>query len=233
MHPDIELTPFGVAIVKNDNALSNMIRAAGRLDIARDEILPMGKYIPRGSTVLDIGACLGSHAATYSELVGPNGSVHCFEPHDVAFDGLLYNMIAHQCTNVSCHRIALGDSNTKGSTLRNDNLGASRVVYNVHGDFDIMRLDDLTAVDMSKLSFIKIDAEGCEPDILDGGFSTIMKYRPVLLMEVNDVQLNARATNRQEIFKRLTAMGYRWESQDPRYGIDISPQIDIICIPIS
>jgi hypothetical protein len=43
------------------------------------------KYIKKNNCVLDIGANIGSHSLIFSNLVGNNGIVHCFEPLEEIF----------------------------------------------------------------------------------------------------------------------------------------------------
>ncbi len=49
-----------------------------------------------------------------------------------------------------------------------------------------VRLDDLAmSVDLKRLDFIKLDAEGAENAVLCGGLDTLSRYRPALIAEFN------------------------------------------------
>lgn len=64
-----------------------------------------------------------------------------------------------------------------------------------------MRLDDLR---LESLGFLKIDVEGHEMDLLDGGMETIERCRPRLLVEC-DVQMG---THPCDVAQRLAPLGY-------------------------
>jgi hypothetical protein len=49
-------------------------------------------------------------------------------------------------------------------------------------------LDDLFALEgLDRLDYVKIDAEGAEQEILDGGAHVLGKYRPIIQAEVSIV----------------------------------------------
>ncbi len=50
------------------------------------------RLVGYGSTVLDIGANIGSHTLQFARLVAPGGRVHAFEPTDFAFAKLMRNL---------------------------------------------------------------------------------------------------------------------------------------------
>ena len=62
----------------------------------------------RGGVCLDIGAYIGIHSLTMSELVGPAGRVYAFEPERRNFALLEANLRLNGVTNVTAATTALG-----------------------------------------------------------------------------------------------------------------------------
>lgn len=225
------ITDFGIAVVKGDSHLSKWVIEQRRLDVARGFVMLFKKYIPEGGVVADIGACLGDHTVTYSELVGERGMVHAFEPNPVALECLQHNM--RHLANVKVHGHALGDWNTMArySVNQSDNLGASNLVETKEGGVFILTLDTV-ADEWHRLDFIKMDAEGFEPLILDGAKETINKLRPVMLIEINRKCLGSYGHTPDSLKKRITDLGYSIQPAEPHYDMN-ADQVDVLCLPNS
>jgi hypothetical protein len=59
------------------------------------------------------------------------------------------------------------------------------------------------------LSFIKIDAEGAELEILKGGLKLIQKYNPYMTLEVHPRSFDDQVKTQKEIFDLLNQLGYK------------------------
>lgn len=219
----MKLTKEGIAVIDGDNYLSADIVAQGRLDVARDYLLQFREYIPEGGVVLDIGACLGDFTATFSEMVGPTGSVHAYEPYLPVLECLFHNLRTY--SNVRIHGIALGNSDANASVIVDAyNIGASYLMSG-DGDVTITTLDrNVAAWNPVRIDFIKIDAEGYEPLILDGGIETINRARPVMLIEIDTRALGWTNSQPSDVHKRLDKLGYRFERFEGPHG-------NILCLP--
>jgi FkbM family methyltransferase len=226
----MKLTKEGIAVIEGDEYLSKDIETQGRLDVARDFLLQFKQYIPEGGTVIDVGACLGDYTVTFAEFVGPKGSVYAFEPNPIVWDCLVHNIM--KMPNVYCFKWALGASDGIGvMNLDLRNIGASwfssspvqaKGQVNISVDcIPVHRLDDWVG---AKVDFIKLDAEGYEPWILDGGKATIIKYRPVMLIEIDTRALGFQGFKPEDVYMRLDALNYDF----PRFE---GPHGDILCVP--
>lgn len=217
----MKLTAEGIAVVEGDNYLSNDIIVQKRLDVAKDFLEGFRKYIPAGGVVVDVGASLGDYTATFSQMVGEGGRVVALEPNPPTFECLEHNMWPYK--NVLVYRLALGNAEHWSATVIPDdnNIGASRLEINVFGRVRVTTLD-VSAIE--HLDFLKIDAEGWEPLILDGGKETINRFRPVMLIEVNTWPLGKMGFTAEDVFSRLDALNYQFDRFDGPYG-------DILCLP--
>ncbi len=225
----MKLTKEGWAVIEGDTYLSNDIIVQKRLDVAKDFLEQFRQYIPEGGVVVDVGASLGDYTMTFLEMVGPSGMVIAFEPNPPVEEALRFNL---RDTDVRIFPIALGATdNTHGRVIVDtNNSGASRVEFDVTGAITIYSLDGchlaFSPTDQTKerLDFLKIDAEGWEPLILDGAMETINRFRPVMLIEVNTWPLGKMGFVAEDVFSRLDALNYNFPRFDGPYG-------DILCVP--
>ncbi len=220
----MKLTKEGIAVIEGDNYLSADIIAQGRLDVAREWLEQYHKYIPEGGVVVDVGACLGDMTATFSEMVGLAGRVYAFEPNPPVLDCLLFNMSKYK--NVSIYGNALGSSQTKASfIIDHHNIGASRLVVDGDGPIYLTTMDSIFDEHLDQLDFMKIDAEGCEPYILDGAQETLKRFRPVMLIEVDQRALGFQRFTPTDVHVRLEMLGdYKFQRFAGAHG-------DILCVP--
>jgi FkbM family methyltransferase len=162
--------------------VSDQIRAAGTFY----ELELLEALGPIRGTVLDIGANIGNHAL-YFALQGAD--VHAFEPHPANYALLLSNLMQNGFYRARCHMIALGDQVMSiGMTTDPRNMGAITVMP--HGGVVPMLTLDLYAAqhDLSALSLIKLDVEGYEARVLQGGLEALRRLRPDIIAEHNDSQ---------------------------------------------
>ena len=235
------LTEDGIAVIDGDAWLSQQIRNEHRLDVhhARVIVEMMQRFIPRGGTVCDVGACLGDHTIGYADIVGPTGTVHAFEPNPAAYECLRYNVQYRPW--VSCYPYALADHISRcemGPEPNNlDNVG----MVTIHrerpdGPVVMTTLDDV-AKDWDRLDFVKIDVEGVEHALLAGAVQTLSTWKPVVLIEVNRGALQNHGATPNDVYKRLERLGYVFSpiciegiSMDPFVRIQ-EDEVDVVCVP--
>jgi len=130
-------------------------------------------------TAVDAGGHIGTSAKLFSSYFE---RVISFEPAHDTFECLAANMAAFECNNVECRNQALSASPGRASLVAHErqpgNVGARSLSKG--DDFDVIPLDELK---LSDLGFLKIDAEGAEPLVLQGGENSIRSYRPVIIFE--------------------------------------------------
>lgn len=142
------------------------------------------KYSKPGSVAVDIGAHIGTHTVQLSRAVGKEGRVVAFEPQPKIFKELLLNMALNQVENCDFYWAACGkeQGRIELSPLFAPNEGGTGFGGGGTGQFvDLIPLDELH---LQNVSFIKIDVEGMEIDVLEGARQTILRDRPVLLVEI-------------------------------------------------
>jgi FkbM family methyltransferase len=220
----MKITNEGIAVIESDTHICRWIQESGRLDHDQNLLPRIAKYISNGDTVVDVGAYVGDHTICYSCLVGGHGKVLAFEPNAEAFECLQHNL--SQSKNTQCLRMALGSS--VGSASIDDSCSNKGMAHLTQGnDVDVSTLDHLN---LDRLNFMKIDCEGFELNVLQGGEQTIRKLMPVILIEINDATLGRYAISRNDIFMLLHSYGYRYRNVYRGRSLHGS-QLDVICTP--
>jgi FkbM family methyltransferase len=198
----------------NDKYVGGSFRAYG--EFSQGEVDLFSHFIQRGAIVLDVGANIGAHTVPLAQLVGPEGLVVAFEPQPVLHQILCANLAVNSIPNVRTYAIALG--NNHGSCMipvldyaASNNFGGIEMDSVTDGEsVPLGMLDDFG---LSRVDFIKLDVEGFESQVLEGGAATIELCRPVMYVE------NDRKQKSPELIKRLFDMGYRlWWHFTPLYN---------------
>lgn len=219
----IILTPEGIHVLRNDSHLSRWLEQAGRLDIAEAEISSFAHLIPAGGTVIDAGACLGDHTATYAKLVGPTGTVLAFEPGLLTYEALWRNF--QDKPHVLCFHAALGHHEGRTFHKLAENVGGSHL-----GDEgDSVKLTTIDALGLARLDFCHFDAEGFEPQVLRGGRETLTRLKPAMVLEINKGALARFGSTAETVYTLLNELGYDWAEMAG--GTRESEQRDILCLP--
>jgi FkbM family methyltransferase len=188
----------------------------------RESMELFARLVPKEACVLDVGGHIGYTALYFSSLVGPRGDVFVFEPSPENLPYLAANV--EKCTrgNVMIVRAAIGDHigmvrlsyeavTGQNATIvpefqgfylncSSNNLAAQYQQCDVH----LITIDNFVNEHRLSPHFVKIDVEGAELKVLDGMASTIDRYHPRLMVEVN--------LHGEIIWQKLSAMGYQMYS---------------------
>jgi FkbM family methyltransferase len=140
-------------------------------------------FISRRGLALDVGAHIGLWAV---QLAPVFDHVHCFEPHPDSLAALLENIAGLEDDarkGVMVTGCAVG--NLCGPVYL-DGLelafGAHIAPPDVLGAVEVKMLT-LDSMDFNGVDFIKIDVEGFETFVVEGGEETIRRDRPVIVIE--------------------------------------------------
>lgn len=193
----VPLLPQSLQQRLRDSHYSSKLRAAKITDEIDLGVIDL--VAQPGDTVMDIGANFGLFTRFLSERVGAKGSVFSFEPTETMSRVLNHNVETLKLENVETSAYALSDR--KGSAqikvpLHSDHspnyyeASLCAVEKSDAGEIDTI---ETTTVDafcdakaLESLSFIKIDVEGHEIAVLNGARITLEKFRPTILLEVNE-----------------------------------------------
>jgi FkbM family methyltransferase len=201
------------------------------------------ELIKPGMVVFDVGANIGLGTCRAARLAA-GGVVHAWEPDPRSFHNLKYNVELNRLHNVHLHRCAVGD--TTGSRALHEvhelNRGMNRFLATAGEAGGAGSLVDVTTLDnevsrlgIDRLDVIKVDVEGFEPLVIEGAAKSIERFRPLLVVELTEANLNLHQVSAKSFVERLEAMGYN--GADAMTGASASglenPETDVICTPRS
>ncbi len=146
------------------------------------------RHLSPGTVAVDVGANVGMHSLVMSRCTGAGGRVLSFEPIDSIHARLRANITINKAGNIETRPVAVGrqrgtfrfDPNTEDFNIGKGHLSASGPV-----DVPVSTLDDEMRDVPERVSFIKIDVEGHELEVLQGGQKVLSRHKPVLLVEFN------------------------------------------------
>jgi FkbM family methyltransferase len=172
-----------------------------------------------GKTIFDIGTHIGFHSLCFAEMVGPKGMVYSFEPNHFNMERfkLIISENKELAGRIKPHEVAISKANGKEIFISSENIegGASsggfinsadtlweKEIYEKETGFKksevrIVRLDDIdNELQIKDIPFvIKIDVEGAEGMVLEGGKNFLSKGKPLILLEVHSIKNMFVVTN--------------------------------------
>jgi FkbM family methyltransferase len=148
-----------------------------------DEVDFVERLVPEGGVVADIGANFGSYALPMARKIGPTGALFAFEPASHTAATLSASAERNGLSQLRVHRCALGAEPGEVTLVH----GGSPELHQI-GEGDGERVPCRTLDEWSDalrgLVFLKLDAEGSESRILQGGEQVLTRERPVVMFEL-------------------------------------------------
>jgi FkbM family methyltransferase len=185
---------YNVFTIADDEYIGPTINAGHEWDgWMREDVQ---KYYVSGTEIFDIGANIGYNSLMFSDY----GPVYAFEPvyHKIVDLNIENNKLKHQIHSVP---IALSNNSetvnmylpNKVKTTGLRNYGGTSIHVDEGTDHSnktvvmCRRLDDIY-YDKGNVSFIKLDVEGHELQVLEGAKKVITKNLPTILVELIDYE---------------------------------------------
>lgn len=152
----------------------------------------MAGVLRPGDAVLDIGANLGLMTLHAARLVGARGIVYAFEPHPATLERLRRNLALNDVRNVQVLDVALGSAPGSRQLFSFPKINSGRASLVPAkggipaGEVRVERLGELAArLGLRSARFIKLDVEGSELPVLQGGLELLKALpAPILCMEL-------------------------------------------------
>jgi FkbM family methyltransferase len=167
----------------------------GVLDLLRDACMETGHT----DLMIDIGANIGNHAIALAPIFN---NVEAVEPHPVLFHVLTANKLRNGVAKMTCHNFGLAGENVTATLTESlDNHGLSRVRERSQltaADFGLSQeaFGDSYSIELKSAvefvgrfkdrlpkTFIKIDVEGMEQEIIEAIMPLVSEHKPLVGFE--------------------------------------------------
>jgi FkbM family methyltransferase len=194
--------------------LSDRIQAEAFLvrRYAVDVVDVLANRLASGQVFFDIGANVGLVTFSVGARV-PGISIHAFEPHPANVARWRRNRSLNRRVSAIVEPVALGDR--KGSTRLHvtDESGSHYVSESPEEDgitVPMMTLDEYAeARGIETVHALKLDVEGHEPLVLNGGQRLLREGRiGCIVCELNDFHLQRNESSREAIIETLRKYGF-------------------------
>jgi FkbM family methyltransferase len=159
-------------------------------DWFEDELGFLRRMLMPGQQAIDVGANYGVYALSIAKAVGPTGAVWAFEPASSTAVYLEQSIAANNFTQVVLERSAISRACGTAQLTINDNSELNALIRhegsgNASETVRLVTLDDcLQRFGWKQIDFLKIDAEGEETNIIEGGRRFFAEQSPLILYEV-------------------------------------------------
>lgn len=172
------------------------------------EIRWMRRMLRPGMRVLDIGANYGTYSLSAARAVGPEGMVWAVEPTPSVLEHLKESRSLNAFDQLEILPYALGAANGDVSFYTNENAETNALerpkTFLEEIRVPCRTLDTLAFEHgITDLDFVKLDAEGQELAIVEGGSAIFKAQSPVVLFEIMHGK-----TLHLECWQALKARGY-------------------------
>jgi len=158
-------------------------------DWFEDELRFVRKLLQPGQTVIDVGASYGVYTLSMAAAVGAGGSVLAFELASATARLLTESIAANGFTQVTLRQQALSSASGTGQLVVGEQSELNALVRGAASGpveaVPLVTLDDcLRDYGWTQVDFVKIDAEGEERNILQGGERFFSELSPLVQYEV-------------------------------------------------
>lgn len=194
-------------------------------DDIRDVVV---SYLAPNPVVLDVGANVGAWAVPLARRLGSGAHVYAFEPVPANRTRLESVIAANALLNVTVSPLALGDDTREvdmwlRSSVTGSSSGTAAIVPSGHGHLTVSmcKLDDWAdRTGLDRLDLMKLDVEGTELMVLAGAQQTVMRYRPLILAELDAYWMSTHGLSALDVSRWAAAHGYhllQWNRRAKRF----------------
>lgn len=205
----------------------------------------VARHVETGSFAVDIGAYTGDTAIPMALAAGPSGKVLAFEPGPASYPFLIENLYQlNDLFHVDTVPFAVTDRDQL-FTFHYDDYGfinggystnleaglagtGNRAPHKVKGVSLSKFLTTYHEEWLDKWSYLKIDTEGYDKDILFANAAILGKYKPTIEIEVYPFLTEKE---REELKSAIKYIGYKWDAPDNMFYLTPPLVANIICHP--
>lgn len=139
-----------------------------------------------GSRMLDIGSSFGYYSLSFAKAAGPTARVWAFEPTPKVCEMLRESIRINEFSNLTLIETAVGAENGRCSFMSEQSSELNSVT-SAGGNLEVAMasLDHLNEKhQFGNIDFIKLDVEGHETSVINGGKDFFTNQSPLIMFEI-------------------------------------------------
>jgi FkbM family methyltransferase len=145
----------------------------------------ISSIVSKNNTVIDIGANIGWISLILAESVGSSGKVYSFEPSSKIFNYL--KQISEKRKQIFPYKMAMSNENGEVSFTNEKYSDLSHISSNTTKNSETVECKTLdrfvSEQNITSIDLIKVDVEGHDCQVIEGGLKTLESYSPYLMFE--------------------------------------------------
>lgn len=173
--------------------------------------------VGEGSVILDVGANIGVFSVLFSDMVGPEGRVHAFEPEALNFQRLQRRTRKRE--NISVYPLAVSDRSGPLRLYKSGSLNVDHQTYDDGSGREVAEVEAIAIDDLfgrRRVDLIKMDIQGFECRALAGMRETLGNNPDaVLYVECWPYGLKKAGTSGEELLNLISVLGFQPRMIDP------------------
>jgi FkbM family methyltransferase len=174
------------------------------------------KNLEENNVFFDIGANIGAYSLVAARIVGPGGQIHSFEPVSKVYDRFEENIKLNHLSNIFANQNAVYQTSEVLELFvsAKENAGMSSIFHHDTESGKIEKVQAITIDDyveknkIQRIDMVKIDIEGAEIFALNGMRNSISRFRPVILVELNEGVFLNNTDKEQEVILFMKSLNY-------------------------
>lgn len=212
---------FIICINQND-WVGQVIKEHGVWEIHIKDFLHVN--LTKNDIFLDAGSNYGFHSLTAAKLCK---KVYSFEPQDHIFKLQKESIEINKINNIELYKLGLGNVSTflklepVDYNLNGVNMGNVGIDISPESEGELIEIKTIDDFGIGKIDYIKLDVQGYEKFVLDGATNTIKKYKPTLIVEVENHQLGKFNISTEQFYNYIRSLGYSIFTLDWEYPVDV------------
>lgn len=183
----------------------------------------MARALRPGDVAIDAGANIGFFTLLMSNLVGPSGWVHAFEPWQLHSDKLNQHVEMNRLMNVSVYAKGLWSRQERLFFKRERDSGENKVTLECMSESVTIwgsTFDHELPIGV-KPRLIKLDIEGSELHALEGGAKLLETKPPYIVAEMNEPALEVLGSSASMLREFLYLRGYETFMLHPGFAVPV------------
>ncbi|MBP7844750.1 MAG: FkbM family methyltransferase [Proteobacteria bacterium] len=167
--------------------------------------------------IIDVGANIGFTANLFSKHTSKPFFVYAFEPEKWNFKILEESIKKNNLSNVKAISLALGETDSRKTFWINPKNSADHRVLSATQSRNQNETVEIITKNFDsyweqqgfeRISLIKMDIQGYELFALKGMEKSLQKYRPLILIELDNEKLKDHGHSVEDIYSLLSSLGY-------------------------